>query len=156
VWLFAALSFCVIGASAQAADDPQLGRWKLDREHSKYVTAQIPQTSEATLTPYGDGVTLSVDAVNAAGQAMHIQYSAHYDGKRYPRVETGAGAVSGQTVTLERIAPRTVRRVVYLGDKPVGTETWVISADGKTRTVTQSGVDLHGKPIDNLQVYVRQ
>jgi hypothetical protein len=156
VWALAALSSCLVGLAARAADDPQLGHWSLDLKRSKYVTAQLPQASEATLTPYGDGVTLKVDMVNAAGQKAHIEYSARYDGKPYPRIETGAGATQGQTVTLKRTGPRSVERIVYLGDKPVGAETWVISEDGATRTVTQSGIDVHGKPINNLQIYVKR
>lgn len=87
---------------------------------------------------------------------MIIRYSAEYDGKPYPRTEIGAAAISGQTVTLKRIDAQTVERIVYLGGKPVGTESWAISKDGKTRTVTQSGIDAHGKPINILQIYVKQ
>jgi hypothetical protein len=94
--------------------------------------------------------------VNAAGEKYGIQYSAQYDGNHYPRTETGAGAIPGQTVTLRRIDDRTAERIVYLNRKPVGTEMWVVSPDGKTRTITQSGIDSKGKPIDNLQIYVRQ
>jgi hypothetical protein len=156
-WATAAVSLCMIGAPAWAAGDPQIGHWRLDLQRSKYVTAPLPRSSEATVAPYGhDGVTLTVDMVTAAGQPARIRYSARYDGKHYPRTESGAGATPGQTVTLRRVGPRAVERVVYLGDKPGGTERWVISKDGRTRTVTQSGLDLHGKPIDNLQVYVRE
>ena len=150
-----AFSLCVAGA-AQAASDPQLGKWTIDLARSKYVTGVLPKSSVATVTPYGkDGVTLTVNAVNAAGETIYIQYSAQYDGKPYPRIEAGAGAVQGQTVTLKRIDARTVERILYLGDKPGGTEHWAISKDGKTRTVTQSGFDLAGKPINNLQIYVK-
>lgn len=153
-WTIAGLSACLVSGSTFAAEDPQLGHWKLNLAKSRYSTATLPMSSEATLVPYGDdGVTLTVDVVNAAGQPAHIRYSARYDGKPYPRTETGAGAVAGQTVTLRRIGPRTVERSVYLGDRAGGTERWVISEDGKTRTVTQSGTDLQGKPIDNLQIY---
>jgi hypothetical protein len=142
---------------AWAADDPQIGNWKLDLSKSRYVTATPPQSAAATVTPYGkDGVDLTVNMVNARGQTFVIHYSAEYDGKPYPRTETGPGALAGQSVTLKRIDAQTVERIVWLAGKPVGTERWVISRDGKTRTVTQSGIDPQGKPIDNVQVYVRQ
>lgn len=152
-----ALSLCVVGMAAWAADDPQIGSWKLDLAKSKYVTATAPTSSVATVVADGkDGVSLTVDMVTAKGEKFVIHYAAQYDGKPYPRTETGPGAIAGQNVTLKRVGARTVERVVYLDGKPVGTETWAISEDGKTRTVTQSGTDAHGKPIDNLQVYVRQ
>jgi hypothetical protein len=156
-WGFIAVLLCVLGMPAWAADDPQIGNWKLDLATSKYVSATPPMSSVVTTTPSGkDGVSLTVNMVNARGEKLVIQYSAQYDGKPYPRTETGAGALAGQTVTLKRIDARTVERIVYLAGKPVGTETWVISQDGKTRTVTQSGTDPQGKPINNVQVYVRQ
>ena len=35
-------------------------------------------------------------------------------------------------------------------------ERWVILEDSRTRTITQSGTDPQGKPINNVQVYVKQ
>jgi hypothetical protein len=156
-WGIIAFSLCMFGLRAWAADDPQTGNWKLDVAKSKYVTATAPMSSVVTIRPDGkDGVSLTVNMVNAKGEKSVIQYSAQYDGKPYPRTETGAGAVAGQSVTLKRIDAQTVERIVYLAGKPVGTERWVLSKDGKTRTVTQSGTDPQGKPINNVLVYVRQ
>ena len=153
----AAVLLCALGLPALAADDPQTGTWKLDLAKSRYVSATPPLSSVVTTTPSGkDGVSLTVNAVNARGEKMVIQYSAQYDGKPYPRTESGAGAIAGQSVTLRRIDARTVERIVYLAGKPMGTETWAISQDGRTRTVTQSGIDSQGKPINNFQVYVKQ
>jgi hypothetical protein len=153
---FITLSLC-IGLPAWAADDVQVGKWKLDLAQSKYVTSAAPASSEATVTPSGaDGVSVTVNMVTAKGEKFAIHYSAQYDGKQYPRTETGAGAVPGQTVALRRVDAHTVERIVYLAGKPVGTERWIISADGRTRTVPQSGTDPQGKPINNLQVYVRE
>ena len=151
------LSLCVAAMAASAATDPHVGHWKLDVAKSKYVTGTPPQSAELTVVSYGkDGVTLTVNTVTAKGDKTSIQYSAQYDGKPYPRIETGAGAVAGQTVTLRRVDPETIERIVYLEGKAVGTERWTLSKDGKTRTVVQSGVDAKGKPIDNLLVYTRQ
>ncbi len=151
------VSLCMFAMAAGAADDPQTGHWKMDLVKSKYVTATPPQSSEVTVTPYGkDGVSLTVNQVTAKGDKLVIQYSAEYDGKPYPRTETGPGAMTGVTVSLRRIDAQTVERIVYLAGKPIGTETWAISKDGKTRTVTQSGTDAQGKPINNLQVYLKQ
>ena len=156
-WGMIVVSLCMVFTAAHAADDPQTGHWKIDLARSKYVSAPPPQISEVAITSYGkDGVSIDVNSVNAKGEKMVIQYSAEYDGKPYPRTEIGPGAIAGQTVTLKRIDAQTVERIVYLDGKPVGTERWVISKDGKTRTVTQSGIDAHGKPINILQIYVKQ
>ncbi len=156
-WAITAVSLSLTATAAHAAADPQTGHWVLDLKRSKYVTATLPKMSEATLVPAGaDGVSLKVNMITAKGEEAHIMYSGQYDGKPNPRTETGAGAITGQTVTLKRVGPRAVERVVYLNGKNVGAEVWEISADGKTRTVHQSGTDSKGKPINNLQIYIKQ
>jgi hypothetical protein len=151
------LSLCLVGINAQAADDAQVGHWMLDLAKSQYVTGIAPRSSEVTITPYGkDGVSVTVNTLNPKGERVVFQCSAEYDGKPYPRTETGPGAIAGQSVTLKRLGTGAIERIVYLGGKPVGTERWVISRDGKTRTVTQSGVDAQGKAINNVLVYAKQ
>ena len=41
------------------------------------------------------------------------------------------------------------------GGKPTIRQTAVVSADGKTLTVTGTGVDATGKPVNNVVVYER-
>ena len=51
----------------------------------------------------------------------------------------------------------TTTEVIYLkGTKVVTTNTVVVSADGKTLTVTAKGVNAAGKPVNNVQVYTKQ
>jgi hypothetical protein len=157
IWGVIVCSLCILGLVARAADDPQTGNWKLNVAKSKFVTATPPKSQTVTVAPYGkDGVSLTVDVLNAQGEKLNIQYSASYDGKPYPRTETGAGAVSGQTVTLKHIDAQTAERIAYLAGKKLVTERWIISKDGKTRTVTQTGVDAQGKPVNNVLVYEKQ
>ena len=137
--------------------DPQMGTWKLNVAKSKFSPGLPPQSQTVTTEPYGtDGVKLSLDALNARGEKFTIGYSAKYDGKEYPRIETGAGAVSGQTVTLKRIDPHAIERIAYLAGKKLTTERWVISPDGKTRTVTQTGANPQGVQVNIVMVYERQ
>jgi hypothetical protein len=139
------------------ADDVQVGNWKINLSKSHFKTAPAPQSQAVTVVPQGkDGVKLTVNAVNAKGEKSTIEYGGQYDGKENPRTETGAGAVPGQTVALKRIDGHTVERTTFLKGKRLVTEKWEISADGKTRTVTQSGVDPAGKPVDNVIVYDKQ
>jgi hypothetical protein len=116
-----------------------------------------PQDPTVTIVPQGkDGIKVTINVVNPKGEQLTIEYAAQYDGKEYPRTETGAGAVPGQTVTVKRIDDHTAERVAYLKGKKLVTEKWLISNDGKTRTVTQSGVGPDGKPVDNVLFYEKQ
>ena len=139
------------------ADDPQAGTWKVNVAKSKFKTAPPPKSQTVTIEPEGkDGIKLTVNAINAKGEESTIKYAAQYDGKENPRTETGVGAVAGQTVTLRRIDSHTAERVTYLKGKKLTTEKWEISKDGKTRSVTQSGVSAQGQPVDNVLVYEKQ
>jgi len=153
---FVALSLLLISIAGWA-DDVQTGQWKLNVAKSRFKTSSAPKTQTVTIAADGkDGVKLTVDIVTANGEKSGIAYAAQYDGKEYPRTETGAGAVPGQTVTLKRIDNRIAERVTYLKGKKLIIEKWEISTDGKTRTVTQSGVGPDGKPVDNVLVYEKQ
>ena len=152
----AVLSVFIVCVAAWA-DDVQMGTWKVNVAKSKFKTSPAPNSQTVTIVSDGkDGIKLTVNAVNAKGEKSAIEYAAQYDGKEYPRTETGAGAVPGQTVTLKRIDARTAERVAYLKGKKLTTEKWEISRDGKTRTVTQSGVSPQGQPVDNVLVYEKQ
>jgi len=154
--IFAVLSLLLVSVAGWA-DDVQTGNWKLNATKSRFKTSTAPKSQVVKIVPDGkDGVKLMIDIVTANGEKSAITYAAQYDGKEYPRTETGAGAVQGQTVTLKRIDSRAAERITYLKGKKLVIEKWEISSDGKTRTVTQSGVGPDGKPVDNVLVYEKQ
>jgi hypothetical protein len=153
---FVALTVLLVSIAGQAAD-VQTGTWKLNLAKSKFKTSTAPKSQVVTIVPDGkDGVKLTIDIITASGEKSAIAYAAQYDGKEYPRTETGAGAVQGQTLTLKRINANNAERITFLKGKKLVAETWAISADGKTRTVTQTGVGPDGKPVDNVLVYEKQ
>src|SRR5215475_1641847 len=139
------------------AQDVQAGHWTLNLAKSQFKTSPLPKTQIVTVVPDGkEGVKVTADIVRANGAKAAFAYAGQYDGKENPRTETGDGAVPGQTVTLKRIDNQTVERITYLKGKKLVIEKWEISRDGKTRTVTQSGVGPDGKPVDNVLVYDKQ
>jgi hypothetical protein len=139
------------------AQDAQTGHWTLNLSKSQFKTSPAPKTQMVTVVPDGkDGVKVTADVVRANGAKAAFSYAGQYDGKENPRTETGDGAVPGQTVTIKRVDNHTVERISYLKGKKLVIEKWEISRDGKTRTVTQSGVGTDGKPVDNVLVYEKQ
>src|ERR1051326_5870726 len=86
-----------VGAVTGWAEDVQTGRWTLNAAKSQFKTAAAPKTQIVTVVPDGkDGVKVTADVVRADGAKAAFSYAAQYDGKEYPRTETGAGAVTGQ------------------------------------------------------------
>jgi hypothetical protein len=139
------------------AQDVQTGHWTLNVAKSQFKTSAAPKTQTVTIAPDGkDGLKVTGDVVRANGAKAAFSYAGQYDGKEYPRTETGDGAVPGQTVTLKRLDNRTIERISYMKGKKLVIEKWEISRDGKTRIVTQSGVGPDGKPVDNILVYEKQ
>src|SRR6266568_7519839 len=109
------LSLCIFAAAALAADDPFIGTWKANMSKSAFSPGPPPTSVTVTIAPNGtNGIKVTVEAMNAKGEKTVNQYSANYDGKEYPFVQTGAGAVSGQTVSLKRMDSHTVERITYL------------------------------------------
>lgn len=152
-----ALAAVMVVCVAVSAQDVQTGHWTLNLAKSQFKTSPSPKTQIVTISPAGkDGVKVTADVVRANGAKAAFAYAGQYDGKEYPRTETGDGAVPGQTVTLKRIDSRTIERITYLKGKKLVIEKWEISRDGKTRIVTQSGVGPDGKPVDNVLVYDKQ
>ena len=149
-----ALVVLMVVSVAGWAQDVQTGHWTLNVAKSQFKTSPAPKTQIVTIVPDGkEGVKVTADVVRANGAKAAFSYAAQYDGKEYPRTETGDGAVPGQTVTVKRIDNHTVERISYLKGKKLIVEKWEISRDGKTRTVTQSGVGPDGKPVDNVLLY---
>ena len=149
-----ALVAVVVVSVAGWAQDVQTGKWTLNVAKSQFKTSPAPKTQIVTITPEGkDGVKVNADVTRPNGAKAAFSYAGQYDGKENPRIETGDGAVQGQTVTLKKLDNRTVERITYMKGKKLVIEKWAISADGKTRTVTQSGVGPDGKPVDNVLVY---
>ena len=155
-FVFAMAAVMILSATVWA-QDAQTGHWTLNVAKSQFKTSAAPKTQVVTVVPDGkDGLKVTADVVRGNGAKAAFSYAGQYDGKENPRTETGDGAVPGQTVTLKRIDNHTVERISYLKGKKLVIEKWEISRDGKTRTVTQSGVGTDGKPVDNVLVYEKQ
>jgi hypothetical protein len=60
------------------------------------------------------------------------------------------------TVARTRIDAATVQTISKKGGKVTTTQTSAVSADGKTRTVTTTGMNASGQQVNNVAVYERQ
>jgi hypothetical protein len=90
--------------------------------------------------------------VLADSSAIHYAYAANYDGKDVPVV----GSPNGDTAARTRVNATTTELVNKQGGKILSTVTLVVSADGKTLTITTKGKDAKGQNIDGVEVYDKQ
>ncbi len=140
-------SALVVTVSAQASNE--IGTWKLNVAKSKYSPGPAPKSQTVTFAAAGQGVKVTVEAVAADGTKTTQLYTANYDGKDVPL--TGSATVD--TVSLKRINATTVERTDKKAAELVQTITRVLSADGKTLTITTKGTSADGKPVNNVAIY---
>ena len=143
--LFAAMSVCV------AAEDMNMGTWKLDEAKSK-IGAGAPKNTTVVYEAAGDSVKVTVDGVDADGKPSHNEWTGKFDGKDYPVT----GDPTADTRSYKRINDHTLALTNTKDGKVTTAGRITVSADGKTRTVTTSGKDANGKKIDSTAVYNKQ
>src|SRR6266513_4481773 len=145
------LGFCLLAGGACYAADPQIGTWKLNEAKSKFT----PGTTKNTMVVYeaaGDQVKVTVNGVNAKGKSTHIQWTGRFDGKNYPVT----GDPNSDARSYKKINDRTLGLTIWNHGRGTGTGQIMVSADGKSRTVTLSGSTAKGKQFNNTAVFDKQ
>ena len=139
--------------AAAQAKDPFLGNWALNVAKSKYSPGPPPKSQTSTYEAAGKGYKISVRSTPATGAVQEWSYSTNLDGK--PAKITGINPNADMAVT-KRLDAMTLE-VVYMKDgKETTRQRNVVAADGKTRTVTTTGVDGLGNKVNNVAVYEKK
>jgi len=145
------LALCFVAAAVCFASDVQAGTWKLNEAKSKLAPGQ-PKNSTVVYEATGDDVKVTVDGTDKDGKATHNEWAGKVDGKDAPVT----GDPNSDTRSLKKVDDHTLQLTVKKGGKVTLSGHIVISADGKTRTVTTSGTDSAGKKFKNISVYDKQ
>jgi hypothetical protein len=133
------------------AADPVVGTWKLNVAKSKFSVA-APKSGTVTYTEDGEWLVVKAESVNVEGKPATRTSRYKLDGKEHPYESPyGKGTISAKK-TGERQGMATVK----LDGGNSYTQQTVISADGKTRTITTSGKNAQGQALNNTVVYERQ
>lgn len=150
--LVVALAVCfTAGTVCFAADSPQMGTWKLNEAKSK-LDANGPKNDTVVYSAAGDQVKVTVDGKDAKGKALHSEWTGMLDGKDLPVT----GSAAEDTRAYKKIDERTLEFTSKKGGKVTTSGKVVVSADGKTRTVTHSGTSEEGKKFSSTVVYDKQ
>jgi hypothetical protein len=146
------LALCFVSAAAiYGAEEAFMGTWKLNEAKSK-LGAGATKNTTVVYEVSGDSIKATIDGTAADGTATHNEWTGKFDGKDYP--VTGSSAED--TRALKKVNEHTLTLTVKKDGKVVETGHIVVSADGKTRTVTVHGTDAKGKKITSTAVYDKQ
>jgi hypothetical protein len=130
------LAVLIAAGVASAADSPFAGTWKLNLAKSEFTgtTISIEQTAAGAMK------------YTAEGQS----YTFNVDGKPYP-------GPFGSTAAWTQVNPTTWQAVWKMEGKGtvLSTDAIVVSADGRTLTITSKGTTPNGESFENVTEYRR-
>lgn len=139
-------------ATAASAADMWIGTWKLNVAKSVFSPGPAPKSQTITFETTPGGTKLSSETVTADGTKVAGSYVSTFDGTAVP----WAGNPDADTASPKRIDDYTYENVWKKGGKVTMTARATVSKDGKTLTLTQTGTNAQGKPVNNVVVLERQ
>ena len=145
------LALCFVGVAVCLAEDANMGTWKLNEAKSKLAPG-APKNSTVVYEAAGDNVKITVEGTDSEGKPLHNEWTGKFDGKDYPVT----GDPNSDARAYTKVDDHTLEFTVKKGDKVTTTGRVVVSADGKSRTVTTSGTDASGKKVSSTAVYDKQ
>ena len=145
------LVLCLLAAGVCFADDAQLGTWKLNEAKSK-LAAGLPHNNTVVYEAAGDSIKVTIEGTDPDGKPTHSEWTGKVDGKDY----SVTGDSTSDTRSYKKIDDRTLAFAGKKEGKVTISGRVVISADGKTRTVTVNATDAAGKKVKGTTVYDKQ
>jgi hypothetical protein len=149
--IVSALALCFIAVGVSFAGNPNMGAWKLNEAKSK-LPAMAPKNNMVVYEAAGDSVKVTVDGTDAEGKPTHSEWTGKFDGKDYPLT----GDPTADTRSYKMVDDHTTELVNKKDGKATLKGRIVISADGKSRTITVSGTDAKGMKIEYTAAYDKQ
>jgi len=146
------VALCFVGvAVSYGADDAFMGTWKLNEAKSKFGPGETKNTT-VVYEAAGDSVKVTTDGTGPDGAAVHSEWTGKFDGMDYPVT----GSPTSDMRSYKKIDDHTLAITVKKGGKVTDSGRIVVSADGKSRTVTTHGTDEKGNKTTSTAVYDKQ
>ena len=148
----AACCAIVLSSSVALAGDNWLGTWKLNAAKSKDSPGPGPKSETLKFEAVPNGIKLTTDGVSADGKPIHSGYTSMFDGKDVP----WEGNPEADMSSPKRIDENSYTNNWKKGNKVTIVAKVVVSKDGKTLTVTQTGTNAKGQAVNNVDVFDKQ
>jgi hypothetical protein len=145
------VAVCLVAVAVSFASNPNIGVWKLNEAKSKFPPNAM-KNNTVVYEAVGDSIKVTVDGVDGDGKPTHNEWTGKFDGKQYP--------LTGDPTADTRAYKMVDEHTTELTNKKDGKVTLrgriVISADGKSRTITVSATDAAGKKVKYTAAYDKQ
>jgi hypothetical protein len=145
------LALCFVGVTVCFAGNPNMGSWKLNEAKSKLGSGAAKNTM-VVYEAAGDSIKVTVDGIDNDGKPAHNEWTGKFDGKDYPLT----GDPTADTRSYRQVNAHTLAFTNKMGGKVTMTGRIMVSADGKSRTVTTHATDAKGKKVTTTGVYDKQ
>jgi hypothetical protein len=142
------LALCFLAGAVCFAADPQMGTWKLNEAKSKLASGGGKNNTVVYQSNLFQ-TKVTIDGTDAKGKPTHNEWTGNFDGKDYPVT----GDPMSDMRSYKKIDDRTMEFTSKKGGKVTISGRIVVSADGKSRTVTATGTGMKGKKVKNVAVY---
>ncbi len=149
--IVATFAVCLFALALSAAENPNIGTWKLNEAKSK-IPAGVAKNTTVVYSAAGDMIKVTTDGVDGSGKPIHSEWNGKFDGKPYP--VTGTSAYDARAVTAK--GERTLEIDNMKDGKSVGTGKVELAKDGKSRTLETDNADAAGKKVHAKFVYDKQ
>jgi hypothetical protein len=147
--LIVAVVVAVVSTALAQAPKALAGTWKLNAAKSSFSPGPPPKSMTVNYVIGDNGVKIVVNFVPAEGPAQKWEMGGDYDGKDHPV----KGNPNVDTASFKLVDDRTGESTFKKGGKVTAVNTRVLSADGRTLTVTSKGTTADGKPRTDVQVF---
>jgi hypothetical protein len=147
------LAVCISAGTTCFADNAQMGTWKLNEAKTKLAPRMGKNSTVVYKSSwFGDDVKVTVDGTDRNGKPAHNTWSGRFDGKFYPVV----GDPTSDARAYKVVDDHTMDIKVANKGHVTSSGRIVVSADGKSRTITLMGRDAKGKKFKSKGVYDKQ
>ncbi|MFL6590438.1 MAG: hypothetical protein ACJ8M4_09720 [Chthoniobacterales bacterium] len=141
-----------LAISALCLASPMMGTWKLNEAKSKMAPGAQKNMTVVYTEAAGGMIKITTSGVDKDGKPSKSEWTGKFDGKEYP-------VTSDSTVDMrsyKQVDPSTLDLINKKSGKVIMTGRIVVSADGKTRTVTTTSSDSAGKQTETTLLYDKQ
>jgi hypothetical protein len=146
------LAIVTLPQTGVAQSDPLIGTWKLNLAKSTFNPGPAPKAGTLNIQSEGQGLRVINEGVDAQGNPTKTDRVQFLDAKSYPV----PGEPAYDADSWKRVSGSSVEITRTKAGKVVQTLMGVASADGKTLTVTVTGINANGQQINNVVVNDKQ